>query len=494
MRTLLRLLLLLLCTILVIPQPVAAQGTGRTLTLEGLDLSFTLGARSTAMGSTGAASGGDATALFVNPAALSLITAPEIRIGGVFTITDSKQGQDWIPNRFYPNLSLLMEDMLAGIKEPEATEAQDMLQKPFDDLKPDWSKNRSAVRPLLIAAAVPFDIGEMKAVVGLGFHQAVDLDHFYQNNTILDPNLGLYRPQPLPVVTGQDSLLVRWYGYQRERIGTIHGYTASASLVPLENFSIGLSATYYSGSSDDLEITTTRGNMTFFYDSFRLDQAGDVQTMTGTSTWSGMTGSIGLHYRDRYFSAGGTVRLPFTIKREWERTLSIAYGPGSGLTSGGTATSAGGPAASGSDEISYPMTMTVGFALTPSEALTFAADMSLRGTKDVEYTAGGAAAVSPWLQSNLIHLGAEYRANDWLSIRGGYHTAVQVFAPSGAGLLDEPVRGSAYSAGVGLALGVFGCDLAYELVDLEYQDKWETNVNTNSSDRHRILFETYVRF
>ncbi|MBP1657172.1 MAG: hypothetical protein H6Q31_1773 [Bacteroidetes bacterium] len=493
MRTLLRLLLLLLCTGLVLHQPAAAQGTGRALTLEGLDQSFTSGARSIAMGSTGAASGGDATALFVNPAALSLLTAPEIRLGGVFTITDSKQEQDWIPNRFYPNLSLLLEDMLAGIKEPDATEAQDKLQRPFDDLKPDWTRSRSVARPFLIAAALPVDIGDMKAVVGVGFHQSVDLDHFYQNNTILDPNLGLYRPQPLPVVTGQDSLLVRWYGYQRERIGTINGYTASASFVPLDNFSIGLSATYYRGSSDDVELTTTRGRMTFFYDSFRLDQAGDVWTVTGTSTWSGFTGSLGLHYRDTYFSVGGTVRLPFTIKREWERTLSIAYGPGSG-TSGGTAVSVGGPAASGSDEISYPVTMTVGFTLTPSEALTFAADMSLRGTKDVEYAAAGAAAVSPWLQSNLVHLGAEYRANDWLSVRGGYHTAVQVFAPSGAGLIDEPARGSAYSAGVGLAFGTFGCDIAYELVDLEYQDKWETNVNTNSSNRHRILLETYVRF
>jgi hypothetical protein len=117
MRTTLSLLLLLLPGLLV-PPSATAQGTARTLNIEGLDQWFMRGARSTAMGGTAAAAGGDVTAIFVNPATLSSITLPEVRIGGAFTDHQTSQEQDWIPNRFYPNLSLLMEDLLSGIKDP----------------------------------------------------------------------------------------------------------------------------------------------------------------------------------------------------------------------------------------------------------------------------------------------------------------------------------------------------------------------------------------
>lgn len=190
MRTTLSLPLVLLLSLLLLPLSAVGQGTGRTLTIEGLDQPLLRSARSTAMGGTAAATGGDLTALFMNPAALSFITAPEVRIGGSLTITSVDQAQDWIPNRFYPNLSLLMEDMLGGIKDPDATDAQDRLQKPFDDLKPDWDRKKTSARPSLIAAALPVDLDGTKLVLGLGYNQAIDLDHFYQNTTILEPKIG----------------------------------------------------------------------------------------------------------------------------------------------------------------------------------------------------------------------------------------------------------------------------------------------------------------
>ena len=476
--------LLLVVLLSLSPATSVAQGTAHSLTIEGMDKPFSRGARATAMGGVGVAAAGGLHALFVNPAALSMLTAPEVRVGGAVTMTDTKQEQDWIPNRFYPNLSLLMEDMLAGIKDPEATDPRDMLQRPFDDLRPDWESGRTRVKPTLVAAALPLEIGGMPVVVGAGFHQAVNLDHFYQNNTIMDPNLGLYRPAPLPVVTGQDSLYVRWYAYRRERLGAVNGFTASASCTPVGGFSFGAMATYYHGTSEDLETATERGAMTFYYDSFRLDQAGMVRTTTGTSTYTGLTGAIGLHYKGAYFSVGGTVKLPLTMTREWERT-----GPPPALSS-----LAAPVTETGSDKIHYPAVIAVGFALTPTEAVTVAADVTLRAMNDVEYTPGAAATLSPWLEGNLVHLGAEYRATPWLWLRGGYRTEVQVFAPAGAGLIDEPARGSAYSAGIGLAIGQLGFDLAYEYFDLKYLDKWETNVNTNAVHRHLIQFETSLRF
>jgi hypothetical protein len=71
---------------------------------------------------------------------------------------------------------------------------------------------------------------------------------------------------------------------------------------------------------------------------------------------------------------------------------------------------------------------------------------------------------------------------------------VQTYAPEGAGLIGEPVRGDAYTAGVGMRFGDFGVDLAYEYKRIQYQDIWMTNVNINTLKQHTIVLETSIQF
>ena len=73
--------LLLGVLLFVIPILVAAQGTYRPLSFQGMEQSAIRSARTVAMGGTSIALANDAAALFSNPAALMQLQMPEVRLG-----------------------------------------------------------------------------------------------------------------------------------------------------------------------------------------------------------------------------------------------------------------------------------------------------------------------------------------------------------------------------------------------------------------------------
>ncbi len=147
----------------------AQQGIFTPLTLQGLDRPVYRGARAVAMGGATVAACGDAGALFSNPAALSQLASIELRAGLSWTSDRASQTQAWVPNRFYPNFTLLMENLTGVIKDPVVTDPKDALQKPYDDLSPNWEVNHSRLRPTMAVAAVPFEIEGFKIVAAAGF-------------------------------------------------------------------------------------------------------------------------------------------------------------------------------------------------------------------------------------------------------------------------------------------------------------------------------------
>ena len=103
---------------LALPFVSMAQGAGDPLTFQGMSQSVFPDVRGAGMGSATIASGRTASALFSNPAGLASIDAIDVRIGGVGISSWQRQAQEWIPNRMYAGLSILMEDKWAGIKDP----------------------------------------------------------------------------------------------------------------------------------------------------------------------------------------------------------------------------------------------------------------------------------------------------------------------------------------------------------------------------------------
>ncbi|QXD14092.1 hypothetical protein GQ464_011545 [Rhodocaloribacter litoris] len=409
----------------------------------------------------------DATALFADPAALGRLAGPEIRLGGGFTATHREQRQRWIPNRVYAELSLLFEN------DPEAVHPT----RAFDTIRPDWAYDRSAVRPVLGAVALPLPgrVAGFTFTAGLGFAQVASLDHYYQNNNALDPNIGQLRPAPIPRVQDGDSLLVDWFQFSREREGALYGITPALA-ARRGPFLLGVAVTILTGTSDDREHRLGRGLLTLRYNNdFSLvpSPIGEEIT-TGSSDYSGVRAVLSGRLDMDQFAVGIALRPGFTLKRTW--------------------TQAGARSGSGTDELRMPTQVTFGFALYPSARWRLVAGYDLRRTGAAEYVPEGGSPFSPWVDGSALHLGAEFQAREGLALRGGYHSEPRGFAPAGAAFLDDPAKASVYAAGLGLSLGRIGLDLTYEFSRLRYEDLWISNENDNRRTTHTVLFETSYRF
>ncbi|WP_412061771.1 hypothetical protein [Rubrivirga sp. IMCC45206] len=448
-------------TALALAPPAAAQDAAAPLTVQGLDQQAAVGARARAMGGVRASGLSTSAALFSNPAALHRLSEAEVRLGGGATAQALSQDQTWVPNRLYLELSLIFENEPGS---PNPTRA-------FDDIRPDWEEDLGSTRPTLGSAAVPlpFAPGGVSVTAGLGAALVADLDHYFQNNNALDPNIGAIRPQPIPRVQDGDSLMVGWAQFSRRREGSVYGVTPALALAR-GPFSLGVSATVLTGSSDDLEQTRDRGEFTLRYQNrFSLAApTGGETTVTGTSDYSGTRLALAGGYETGALSVDAVWQPGYTLSREWSRSDGSA----------------------GTDEVRFAPAVTVGAAVRPSDRVTVAADVDLRALASAEVLyADSTEAERPWVSGATVHLGAEVRALDWLALRGGYREQAQAFAPAGAALLDEPARADVFGAGVGLALGPLVLDVTYELSHLRYEDLWLSNGNRNAVTTHAVLFE-----
>ncbi|MEM6326644.1 MAG: hypothetical protein AAF791_05945 [Bacteroidota bacterium] len=441
--------------------PVTAQDAAAPLTIQGLDQQEAVGARARAMGGVRAAGLSTAAGLFSNPAALRKLTEAEARLGGGYNAQDYSQNQTWVPNRLYLELSLIFEN---DPTSPNPTRA-------FDDIRPDWENDLSAARPTLgaVAAPLPFTPGGVSLTAGVGAAQVANLDHYFQNNNALTPNIGNIRPEPISRIQDGDSLIVGWGQYSRQREGAVYGITPALA-AQRGPFSLGVSATVLTGSSDDRQQLLDRGEFTLrFQNRFSLAApTGGETVVTGTSDYSGTRLAIAGGYDTGLLSVDAVWQPGYTLSREWTQ-------------SDGT---------SGTDEIDFASAFTVGVSVEPSEAVTVAADVDLRalGSADVLF-ADSTEATQPWVSGSTVHIGAEYRALDWLALRGGYREQAQAFAPAGAALLDEPARADVFGAGLGFALGPVALDVTYEFSHLRYEDLWLSNGNDNTLTQHSVFFE-----
>ncbi len=495
----------LFCAVLFSPM-LPGQGADIPLRLQGLDQNTMLDVRSIGMGGAVTASGNNASVLFSNPAGLTKINSLEIRVSGELSTLLNKQSQRWVPNRYFTGLSLMMEDSWGSIKPPmlndstPVTDPWEQLQKPFDNLGPNWSRTTNGSGPLSAAAAIPLTFDDVTLVFGLGGAAMIDLDHYFQNNNVTNPLLGRYRPYPIGELQATDTLRARWYQSIRSREGKIYGVTPAAG-ISYEGFSAGISATVYTGSTDDAEHRYDRGFLTFLYNRFRVqDTVHYRSSYSGTSDYSGVGVTLGFRVEQPTYSIGASFRLPYAITRKYSGTFSSneeivlvskKYNPS--RTSDSVRTTVTAQAVSGTDEVSFPFSYTVGVMLRPFDRWTIAFDIDVRTLNKTEVKSGAAAAVTPWLGAPSFSLGAEYRPWKVLSLRGGYYERSQVFEAEGAAITGEPVKSTAYTLGAGSEFGGIMLDVAYVYSSLRYVDLWQSNINQNGQYKHRIMAEIGIR-
>ncbi len=493
------------CTSILVAQPAASP-----LSVQGLDQFSVIGVRSRSMGGTGAASANDASALFSNPAALSRLTSFEIRGSGIFITADRQQTQEWVPMRNLPGISVMFEGLTGTIKTPDSNgvpglplSAWSKLQKQYDNITPNWEKKSSRTQPLSLAAAMPFTIAGMNAAAGVGVAQMMDLDNYYQNNNSMSPYLGQQRPDPFLITKLNDTVHVEWYQYRRERTGSVYGITPGLSVTVLPGLRVGASVAILTGSSDDNERRQGRGHINIAISNgtaanFMVDTVFCAQSQIGTSTYSGTNAILGLHFQQERYSIGLSVKPTMTITRKWDRDVTIDSTLRSRRVRYANFDSLVARAyhESGTDNIRFPFSYTLGIVLTPTDKWTIAFDYELRNLGSVELTSSYTGTTThPWSGNKAaMRLGIEYLASDLLALRGGFREDIQAFSPDGSAIIDEPARGGIYSFGAGINLGNIRIDCAYEYSLLKYQDIYQSNVNYNTREQHQFVMELAYRF
>ncbi len=460
---------------------VFAQGYGGPLTFQGLDRFTRHSAAVRAMGGVTIAVRQDIGLMFQDPAALNSIKGIQVSLGGLTSSTDAGQDQNYAPVRYYSNLSLILEGLTGMIPDPDTAlvgfTAQDTVQRPYDDIKPNWSRSYRNSIPLQAMAAAPVTLGSVRIVAGIGAVEYANLNHYYQHNNVLSPGILSQRPLPTLRPTDDNPVVVDWYQKIRSRDGSIRGYGfALAGAIEAIDLSIGLSGMILQGSSDDFEQQIGRGKLTFFSNAFRADSVYNRVTRTGTSDFSGHELTFSSILTGRYVSAGFSVNPPSTITRAYTmQVVTDTTGTPSATT------------IQGEDELQLPWRGTIGVSLTPIEKLTVGLGYEFRPYESVRYVDSDGVETSPWIPVSLFRIGVEYMAAPWLALRGGMRGEAEVFEPEGNQLIGEPVIYTVYSAGAGLFFSGARFNLAYEYALMKYEDTWASAISKNSEKRHTVV-------
>lgn len=461
--------------------PAFGQGYGGPLTVQGLHRSDNHSAAARAFGGVTFGTGDDAGLMFVNPTSIRSLTGLRVSVAGLRQAQDQQQVQQFAPVRYYPNLSLLLEGLTDAIPDPDPEligfTPADSVQRPFDDLGPNWSRSGTSSRPLHALVAVPFALGGVRLAAGAGAVQYANLDHFYQHNNVLDP--GVLSQRPLPTLRPPDNnpVAVDWYQTSRSREGAIYGYGASvAGHVERLGLTLGLSGLLLRGETDDVEQQRQRGRLTFFANEFRADSVVGRLTRTGTSTFSGAEFTVSAMLVGRYVSAGLVLRPPTTFTRAFEMDVA-----------GDTAGVPVSARVEGEDTFRLPWRGSAGLLIQPREKLRIGLEYEFRPYTSATYTSDAGEESSPWQSASLFRAGVAYDLARWLTVRGGLRGEADVFSPEGSALEDDPVSYRVFSAGFGLRFSGVRWNVAYEYADMRYADVWASALSRNTDVRHTIV-------
>lgn len=461
--------------------PLLAQGYGGPLTFQGLDHYSLHSAVGRAMGGVTIAVKQDVASMFQNPAILQSVEGIQISVGALQSSNDLKQEQLYAPVRYYPNLSLFLEGLTVQIPDPDPNlfgfTAQDSVQRPYDNITPDWSRSDNSSTPIQAHLALPLTTGKLKIVAGIGTVEHAGMDHYYQNNNVLSPAILSQRPLPTFRPTDDNPIEVDWSQSMRSREGSLRGYgIALAGLIEKYGLSFGLSGMFWKGETDDFEREVSRGKLTFFSNAFRADSVYGSITRTGTSDFSGQEFTISSMLTGRFVTAGVSLKLPGTIKREYSMQIETDSTGTPSVTS-----------LQGEDELKLPLRGRVGLSVSPRQNLTFGLEYEFRPYESVRYSDQGSNETSPWLPASLFRVGAEYMIAPWLALRGGMRGEAEVYQSEGSYIVDEPVTFTVYSAGVGVSFSSAHLNVTYETSLMKYQDIWASAISRNSHRRHTVI-------
>lgn len=460
-----------------------AQGFGSPLTMQGIDHRTLSSSTSLATGNTIFGLQTNIEAMLVNPASLGRVNGIMTSVGSILRQSTSKQEQRYSPLKYYSNFSLFMEGLTRDLPNPAydtinhvPSTAADTVQRPFDAIGPNWERSQSSPSPVQLFAAVPVSVGGVKLAIGGGMTQYADLHYYFQNNNVLSPSVltpELYvRTRPINDADSS-SRPVQWYQQTVQRDGSITSYGVALSIALSEHWQVGFSGQVLDGSSDDREQRMERGRIRFFQNYFRAESVYYRVTTIGTSSYTGNEMTVSAAWQTQTVLFGCAVQLPSTIERTFSSVQTID-------TAGGVRTAA----IRGTDKMNLPVRARVAVGLQLRENVEVGAEYEYYPTAESEYTASGGTKSRPWFSSGSLHVGARYRAFDWLVLRAGAMEQYEVFEQLGNPLPGTSVSSTAYTAGLGVLAEGFTVNVSYQYESMKYIDAWTGAVSINSFTGH----------
>lgn len=449
--------------------PAVAQHRTAPLTVEGAHQRSVHSAAVTGVGGTALMVTDHASTMLRNPATLGTVSGIQISVGGVHRSVDRSQVQHYAPVRYYPNLSLLLEGLTYLIPDPAPGTVgftpADSVQRPPDDISPNWTEARRSTAPLQAFVSVPFELGGTRMVAGFGATEYGDFGYFYQNNNALSPNVLSQRPVPIARPTDDEPLDVAWHQVTRSRQGSVMGYGGALAVEwARHGVTFGASGTYVHGSTEDFEQEVARGRLRFFANEFRVESLGGGDTRTGRSEFSGFDTAVGVTVRGEQVTVGVNVRPPMTLTRRYATE---------------SASEAGFLFMEGEDRVSLPWRGNAGIAMTPRDNLTLGLEYEIQPYGSARFQDAQGGEHYPWMSSSAFRFGVEYEATPWLALRSGMRREAEPFGADGRALEDDPVWFTAYALGAGFSVAGAQLNLAFETRDMSYEDVMGTAIHYN---------------
>ena len=128
----------------------ARSQTAPALNMQGAGHTSEHSAAAIGAGGTSIVTPNNVSTMFRNPAMLTTIDGIQVSVGGTYRAANQRQTQQYAPVRYYPNLSLLLEGMTDLIPDPDffGFTPADSVQRPFDDIGPNWTRDQNQTQPL----------------------------------------------------------------------------------------------------------------------------------------------------------------------------------------------------------------------------------------------------------------------------------------------------------------------------------------------------------
>ncbi|HTR81228.1 MAG TPA: hypothetical protein VMM58_06315 [Bacteroidota bacterium] len=471
-------------TLVLLTEDLRAQGFGQPLTIQGLD-HFTLpSAASRGEGGIIVGLQNDVSTMFVDPTSLQSLQSLQVSLGDHELMSSANQTQQYGPLKYYSNFSLLMEGLTGYISNPQydtstTYNAGDTVQRPYDNIPPNWAHSKTKVPSVQGYAGLPFSFGGMKFAVGIGSIEYADLNWYFQNNNVLSPSILSVKNSTITLPPNNSdslSIPVQWYQSTQSRVGSIYGYGLALSSALSEKIFVGVSGMILSGSSDDFESRVDRGKLMFYNSYFRLDSIYNNVTSIGTSDYTGQEFTVSARYQSDHVQIGVSIKAPTTITRKYHAVITADTAGFSSIAD-----------VSGQDKTTIPFRGSLGLSIALRENLIFGVGYDVRPYSSATFTNSAGSKTNPWLSANLFHVGMEFLPVSWLALRAGAREDAEVYEPVGNPIEGDPVSYSVYSFGIGVKYADVSFNAAFEYSDMKYTDTWADAVSINRNIQRNVI-------